>query len=271
MCLRTRQPRGRPCRIRQPRPAGVDRARTAGRPRGASPPADSAEGLETHPRRGGPRQAPGARRQANLRGQQAPQPEDQAVRDRTGERREPAQPADDRAAQHPARLGAGRKERRRQRRGPRLAPRTFDFEMPVAHWMSGPKLGIIDFRNAPPARARFAVMGASAALINFMLQLHGDEHGYTEVQPPFLADRDTLFGTGRCQVRAGPVKSAATGSLPDSDGRGAGHQPLSRRSLDGRLLPIKYTAYTPCFRTRPVPRPTCAVSSASTSSTRWSW
>ena len=81
-------------------------------------------------------------------------------------------------------------------------PRAFDFE-PLAHWDLGPQLGIIDFERATKiARARFAVlMGAGAqlerALINFMLELHTDEHGYTEVEPPFLVNSATLFGTGQ--------------------------------------------------------------------------
>ena len=134
-------------------------------------------------------------------------------------------------------------------------PRTFDFE-PLAHWDLGPKLGIIDFERATKiARARFAVlMGAGAqlerALINFMLQLHTDEHGYTEVQPPFLVNRDTLFGTGQLPkfeqdlFKIGgdwELYLIPTAEVPVTN--------LYRGEiLDGRLLPIRYTAYTPCFR-----------------------
>jgi seryl-tRNA synthetase len=135
------------------------------------------------------------------------------------------------------------------------APRPFDFE-PLAHWDLGPRLGIIDFERATKiARARFAVlMGAGAqlerALINFMLQLHGDEHGYTEVQPPFLVNRDTLFGTGQLPkfeqdlFKIGgdwELYLIPTAEVPVTN--------LYRGEiLDGRLLPLKYTAYTPCFR-----------------------
>ena len=79
--------------------------------------------------------------------------------------------------------------------------RKFDFE-PKAHWDLGPQLGVIDFERATKiSGARFAVlMGAGAqlerALINFMLSLHSNEHGYTEVQPPFLVSASTLYGTG---------------------------------------------------------------------------
>jgi seryl-tRNA synthetase len=134
-------------------------------------------------------------------------------------------------------------------------PRVFDFEA-KAHWDLGPQLGIIDFERATKiAGARFAVlMGAGAqlerALINFMLQLHTGEHGYTEVQPPFLVNASTLYGTGQLPKFeqdlfkiAGPwdLYLIPTAEVPVTN--------LYRGEiLDGRLLPIKFTAYTPCFR-----------------------
>jgi seryl-tRNA synthetase len=81
-------------------------------------------------------------------------------------------------------------------------PRTFEFE-PQAHWDLGSKLGILDFERATKiSGSRFAVlMGAGAqlerALINFMLSLHSVSHGYTEVEPPFLVNSATLYGTGQ--------------------------------------------------------------------------
>src|SRR3954451_1849802 len=81
-------------------------------------------------------------------------------------------------------------------------PRTFDF-VPQPHWDLGPALGILDFERATKiAGARFAVLsGAGArlsrALINFMLDLHTREHGYREIEPPFLANTATLQGTGQ--------------------------------------------------------------------------
>src|SRR2546428_115214 len=81
-------------------------------------------------------------------------------------------------------------------------PRTFDFQ-PQPHWDLGPALGIIDFeRGAKLAGARFTVLsGAGArlsrALINFMLDLHTREHGYREVEPPFLVNSAALTGTGQ--------------------------------------------------------------------------
>ena len=81
-------------------------------------------------------------------------------------------------------------------------PRAFDFE-PKAHWDLGPELGILDFdRAAKITGARFAVyMGLGAklerALINFMLDTHTREHGYTEVLPPFMVNSASLYGTGQ--------------------------------------------------------------------------
>ena len=80
-------------------------------------------------------------------------------------------------------------------------PRNFTFA-PQPHWDLGPALGIIDFeRGTKIAGARFTVLlGAGArlarALINFMLDLHTKEHGYKEVEPPFMANTATLTGTG---------------------------------------------------------------------------
>ena len=134
-------------------------------------------------------------------------------------------------------------------------PRAFDFE-PKAHWDLGPQLGVIDFERATKiSGARFAVlMGAGAqlerALINFMLQLHTSEHGYTEVEPPFLVSASTLYGTGQLPKFEQDLFKIAgdwdlylipTAEVPVTN--------LYRDEiLDGRLLPFKYTAYTPCFR-----------------------
>jgi len=133
--------------------------------------------------------------------------------------------------------------------------RSFDFE-PKAHWDLGPELGIIDFERATKiSGARFAVlMGAGAqlerALINYMLHLHTTKHGYTEVEPPFLVSAATLYGTGQLPKFEPDLFKIAgdwdlylipTAEVPVTN--------LYRGEiLDGRLLPLKYTAYTPCFR-----------------------
>jgi seryl-tRNA synthetase len=134
-------------------------------------------------------------------------------------------------------------------------PRNFTFA-PQPHWDLGPALGIIDFeRGTKIAGARFTVLlGAGArlarALINFMLDLHTKEHGYTEVEPPFMANTATLTGTGNLpKFEADLFKIAGDWDLylvPTAE------VPLTNMHrgeiLDGRSLPIRYTAYTPCFR-----------------------
>ncbi len=134
-------------------------------------------------------------------------------------------------------------------------PRAIDFE-PKAHWDLGPELGIIDFERATKiSGTRFSfLMGAGAqlerALINFMLSLHANEHGYTEVQPPFLVSSTTLYGTGQLPKFGQDLFKIAgewdlylipTAEVPVTN--------LYRGEiLDGKRLPLKYTAYTPCFR-----------------------
>jgi seryl-tRNA synthetase len=134
-------------------------------------------------------------------------------------------------------------------------PRTFAFT-PQAHWDLGPALGIIDFeRGTKIAAARFAALvgpGArlARALINFMLDLHTREHGYTEVEPPFMANSASLTGTGNLpKFEADLFKIAGEWDLymvPTAE------VPLTNMHraeiLDARDLPIRYTAYTPCFR-----------------------
>ena len=133
--------------------------------------------------------------------------------------------------------------------------RAFDFT-PKAHWDTGPELGIIDFERATRVSgSRFAfLMGDGAklerALINFMLELHSTHHGYTEVEPPFLVSSSTLYGTGQLP-KFGPDLFKIAGEwdlylIPTAE------VPVTNlyrgEILDGRQLPLKYTAYTPCFR-----------------------
>ena len=134
-------------------------------------------------------------------------------------------------------------------------PKAFDFE-PRPHWDLGPALGIIDFERATKmSGSRFSVlMGAGArlsrALINFMLDLHTREHGYLEVEPPFLVNAEALRGTGNLpKFEQDLFKIAGEWDLyliPTAE------VPLTNlhrgEILDGRLLPLRYTAYTPCFR-----------------------
>jgi seryl-tRNA synthetase len=134
-------------------------------------------------------------------------------------------------------------------------PPAFDFE-PQPHWDLGAALGILDFeRAARMSGARFSVLsGAGArlsrALINFMLDLHTREHGYREVEPPFLVNAAALTGTGQLpKFEEDLFKIAGDWDLyliPTAE------VPLTNlhreEILDGRQLPLKYTAYTPCFR-----------------------
>jgi seryl-tRNA synthetase len=133
-------------------------------------------------------------------------------------------------------------------------PRTFDFE-PKAHWDLGTSLGILDFeRGAKITGARFTVyFGAGArlerALISFMLDLHTGRHGYTEVLPPFIVNRDSLVGTGQLpkfeqdlfHLEGYPYYLIPTAEVPVTN--------IHRDEiLDEARLPVRYTAYTPCFR-----------------------
>ena len=134
-------------------------------------------------------------------------------------------------------------------------PPQFDFE-PKAHWDLGPALGILDFERATRmSGARFSVLlGGGArlarALINFMLDVHTREHGYLEVEPPFLVNADSLRGTGNLpKFEQDLFRIAGDWNLyliPTAE------VPLTNlhrtEILDGRRLPLRYTAYTPCFR-----------------------
>src|SRR5512137_893274 len=134
-------------------------------------------------------------------------------------------------------------------------PPVFDFE-PKSHVDLGLSLGIVDFERATRmSGARFAVLyGAGArlgrALIDFMLDLHTREHGYIEVDPPFLVNAAALQGTGNLpKFEADLFKIAGEWDLyliPTAE------VPLTNlhreEIIDGRLLPRYYTAYTPCFR-----------------------
>ncbi|WHZ29409.1 MAG: Seryl-tRNA synthetase [Nitrospira sp.] len=126
---------------------------------------------------------------------------------------------------------------------------------PKPHWEIGENLGILDFdRAAKIAGARFSVMtGAGAklerALINYMLDLHTTQHGYREVIPPLMVNRPTMTGTGQLpkfeedlfRLRDEEYFLIPTAEVPVTN--------LHREEiLSGDCLPLRYTAYTPCFR-----------------------
>ena len=133
-------------------------------------------------------------------------------------------------------------------------PREFDFS-PIDHVEIGKNLDIIDLERASKiAGSRFALykgLGArlERALINFMLDLHTNEHGYTEVLPPFMANRDSFIGTGNLpkfeedlfKVQDTELFLVPTGEVPVTN--------IHRDEiLSEEELTKKYVAYTPCFR-----------------------
>jgi len=133
-------------------------------------------------------------------------------------------------------------------------PTHFDFE-PKAHWDIGEGLDVLDFeRAAKIAGARFTVykgLGArlERAIMNFMLDLHTLEQGYTEILPPFMVNRKAMTGTGQLpkfeeDMFYVPQKDfflIPTAEVPVTN-------LFDDEILDESMLPIYYTAYTPCFR-----------------------
>ena len=133
-------------------------------------------------------------------------------------------------------------------------PREFGFEA-KAHWDIGEGLDILDFERAGKiSGARFTVykgLGAKLerAVINFMLDLHTEEQGYTEILPPFMVNRDAMTGTGQLPkfeddmfyVPAKDFFLIPTAEVPVTNLR-------AKEIIPGDELPIYYTAYTPCFR-----------------------
>jgi seryl-tRNA synthetase len=132
--------------------------------------------------------------------------------------------------------------------------REFTFT-PRPHWELGEDLGILDFdRGARITGARFTLyrgLGArlERALINFMLDLHTEQHGYVEVLPPFMVNRGSMTGTGQLpkfeedlfKLEGLDYFLVPTAEVPVTN--------IHREEiLPVEVLPVKYTAYTPCFR-----------------------
>ena len=131
---------------------------------------------------------------------------------------------------------------------------TFSFT-PKPHWELGEQLDIIDFdRAAKIAGARFALLKGFAAkleraLTNFMLDVHTQKHGYTEVLPPFLVNTPSMTATGQLpkfeedlfKIKDWDLYLIPTAEVPVTN--------IHRdETLSEKDLPVKYTAYTPCFR-----------------------
>jgi seryl-tRNA synthetase len=130
----------------------------------------------------------------------------------------------------------------------------FDFE-PQPHWILGENLKIFDFESASKITgARFPLyLGPGArlerALINFMLDVHTTKHGYKEILPPFIVNRDSMTGTGQLpkfeedlfKLQGWDYFLVPTAEVPVTNIH-------KGEVLDEDDLPILYTAYTPCFR-----------------------
>jgi seryl-tRNA synthetase len=131
---------------------------------------------------------------------------------------------------------------------------SFDFE-PMAHWDIGEKLDILDFKRAAKITgSRFTLYKSYGALlerslINFMLDLHTREHGYTEVLPPFMVNREAMTGTGQLpkfeeelfRLEGLDYFLIPTAEVPVTN-------IYSNEILKEEELPVKFVAYTPCFR-----------------------
>ena len=138
------------------------------------------------------------------------------------------------------------------RRWGELPPKDF---IAVPHWEIGEKLDIIDFSGGSRVSGSFFInykgLGArlQRALITFMLDLHIQKHGYTEVYPPFIVNRDSMFNTGQLPKLEEDMYVTSvddfflipTAEVPVTN-------LLRDQVLNGEDLPIYYTAYTPCFR-----------------------
>src|SRR5260221_9568278 len=135
-------------------------------------------------------------------------------------------------------------------------PPKFDFA-PKPHWDLGAELGILDLDRASKLTgARFAVywdLGAKLerALMNFMLDLHTRQHGYTEVLPPYLVNSESMYGTGQLPKFASDLFRVPHGDR-DLWLISTAEVPVTNlyrdEVLDAARLPVSLTAYTPCFR-----------------------
>lgn len=133
------------------------------------------------------------------------------------------------------------------------APREFTFE-PKAHWDIGEDLGILDFeRGSKLGGSRFVLyrgLGARVerALINFMLDLHTTEHGYTEHITPFLVKREICEGTGQLPKFEDDMYRTSDDMFLISTSEITMTNIHRKEILDEKELPKYYTAYSPCFR-----------------------
>ena len=125
------------------------------------------------------------------------------------------------------------------------------------HWEIGERLGIMDLtRGAKLSGSGFPVFVGSGAklvraLINFMLDLHGREHGYVEVEPPFVVRRETMQGTGQLpKFESEAYRTTPDELYSDPHGRGAAHQPASQRDHRRRAVAVRVHGLHPVLPAR---------------------
>lgn len=131
--------------------------------------------------------------------------------------------------------------------------REFTFQ-PKPHWEIGEALGLFDFERAVKLSGAgfplYTGVGArlERALIQFMLDLHTQEHGYTEVSPPFVVNTETMTGTGQLPKMADDMYYAQSDDLWLIPTAEVPVTNIHRDEIIRRDLPVQYVAYTPCFR-----------------------
>ena len=133
-------------------------------------------------------------------------------------------------------------------------PGKFSFT-PKSHWELGPQLGILDMeRGAKITGSRFYILAGlgarlERALVNFMLDIQTKEHGYREIVPPYMANRQSLFGTTQLPKFEADlfwIKDTDYGLIPTAE------VPVTNiyrdEIIEEERLPIRFVAFTPCFR-----------------------
>ena len=132
-------------------------------------------------------------------------------------------------------------------------PKTFDFK-PLEHYELGSKLGMMDFdRSARIAGSRFVFLFSEIAkleraLAQFMLDIHTKENGYTEVYVPLILDRKAMFGVGQLPKFEEDLFKTTIGSYLIPTAEASLTNIHNGEILSEKILPLRYTAYTPCFR-----------------------
>ena len=132
-------------------------------------------------------------------------------------------------------------------------PKTFDFK-PLEHYELGAKLGMMDFdRSARIAGSRFVFLFSEIAkleraLAQFMLDIHTKENGYTEVYVPLILDRKAMFGVGQLPKFEEDLFKTTIGSYLIPTAEASLTNIHNGEILSEKILPLRYTAYTPCFR-----------------------